>query len=86
MATLQVSKLGGPARTDDPVFRRSIVGRIGGSVPREVRLGDTTVWLTTGTSQRLTAWFHGDYFFVLSTRADYERPRTLLRELVEVRP
>lgn len=86
MATLQVSELGGPARVEDPAFRRQVVNLIGGSTPREVRLGDTAVWLTTGTNQRLQSWFNGDHFFVLSIRSDYERPRALLRELLEVQP
>lgn len=84
MATLQVSRLGGPARPDDRDFRAQVVNKIGGTAPREVRLGDMTVWLTTGNGQHLQAWFRDDLFFVLSIRSDYERPRSLLRELLEV--
>lgn len=86
MATLQVSRLGGPARPDDPDFRRGIVNQIGAAVPREVRLGEQAVWLSTGTNQRMQTWFKGDHFFVLTIRGDYERPRTLLRALLEVEP
>ena len=51
-----------------------------------VRLGASTVYLTTGTKQSIAVWFKGRYLFVLATRADYDEPRTLLRKALEIQP
>ena len=42
--------------------------------------------ITTGTKQSIAMWFKGRYLFVLSTRADYDEPRTLLRKALEITP
>ncbi|HEX9889108.1 MAG TPA: hypothetical protein VGA69_06495 [Nitriliruptorales bacterium] len=92
-ATLQVGHFGADAGGAQAVdywkdrrFRLGLVNNIGGSAPREVRLGGNPVWLTTGTNQQLSIWFHEEHFFVLATRADFTQPRSLLRELLEVTP
>jgi hypothetical protein len=86
MATFQVARLDDRARVEDPSFRRSFVQSLGGTEPRQVRLGTTELWTTTGNDQELAVWFDGSYLFVLSTRRDYERPRVLLRTMLEVQP
>ena len=86
MATLQVARLDDRARVRDEAFRRSFVSSLGGTEPRQVRLGTTDLWTTTGNDQELAVWFDGSYLFVLSTRKDYERPRILLRTMLEVKP
>ena len=86
MATLQVARLDDRARVKDTAFRRSFVQSLGGTEPCEVRLGTQELWTTTGNDQELAVWFDGVYLFVLSTRKDYERPRVLLRTMLEVKP
>jgi hypothetical protein len=86
MATLQVARLDDRARVEDASFRRSFVQRLGGPEPRQVRLGATELWTTTGNDQELAVWFDDEYLFVLSTRKDYERPRVLLRTMLDVKP
>jgi len=86
MATLQVARLDDRARVHDAGFRSSFVSSLGGTEPRQVRLGSTDLWTTTGNDQELAVWFDGPYLFVLSTRKDYERPRVLLRTMLEVKP
>lgn len=85
-ATLQVSKFIDDARYRDAGFRSSVVAKIGGSVPRVVRLGDQRVYLTTGSKQQIAVWFRDQYLFVLSSRDDFTQPRALLREALEIRP
>jgi hypothetical protein len=85
-ATLQVSKFIDDARYRDAGFRSSVVAKIGGSVPRLVRLGDQRVYLTTGSKQQIAVWFRDDYLFVLSSRDDFTQPRALLREALDIRP
>jgi hypothetical protein len=63
-----------------------VVNQIGSSTPRRALLGSTSVYLTTGTQQRIAVWFKGRYFFILAIREDYRHPRTLLREAVEIKP
>ena len=81
-ATLQVSHMG-PSADITPGFRRTIVNALGGQAPREVRVGDDTVWLATGANQLLISWFRDERFFVLSIRQDFLRPRELLRTILE---
>jgi hypothetical protein len=85
-ATLQVSRITDKGETDTDRFRRAVVNQLGDSTPQQVRLGDTTVYLTSGTDQRLAVWFQGQYFFVLASRNDFEQPRSLLRSVLELRP
>lgn len=83
-ATLQVSKLNDKADYREPSFRAAIVNQIGGSVPRLVRVGRENVWLTRGTKQSLSIWFRDEYLLVLAVREDYDKPRTLLREALQL--
>ncbi len=86
MATLQVSRFNPGADAAAETFRRTVVNQIGATAPRPVRLGADTVYLTTGTKQSIAVWFRGRYLFVLATRADYDQPRTLLRQALRIQP
>ena len=83
-ATLQVSRFSDGARYDEADFRQSVVNQIGSARPRTFRLGKRTVYLTTGTRQSIAVWFKGAHLFVLASRADYDQPRSLLREVLEL--
>lgn len=84
--TLQMSRFTADADSEKPRFRASVVQQIGSTVPKRYRMGDRTVFLTSGKRQSIAVWFDGRYFFVLSTRDDFDRPRALLREALEIRP
>ena len=83
-ATLQVSRFDDKARYHDPDFRQSVLLQIGSTVPRAFRMGDQTVYLSTGRRQNVVIWFKDKYLFVLSTREEFGRPRTLLREAIDL--
>lgn len=83
-ATLQVSRFSDDANYSDPSFRRTLLGRLGTSNPLVARVGGHTVYLTSGVKQGLAIWFTDDYMFILGTRQEYERPRELLREVLEI--
>jgi hypothetical protein len=85
-ATLQVSRFSAGARVEEPEFRQSVVNQIGSARPRTFRLGKRTVYLTTATKQSIAVWFKGRHLFVLASRSDYDQPRTLLREVLEIKP
>jgi hypothetical protein len=85
-ATLQISKFNDKAGYQDSGFRDSLLSQIGGSKPKAVRMGDQTVYLTSGTKQRIFVWFRDNYLLILSTREEYPTPRTLLRAALEIRP
>lgn len=85
-ATLQVSRFSDGARYQVEEFRQAVVNQIGSVRPRTFRLGERTVYLTTGTKQSIAVWFKGRHLFVLASRADYDQPRTLLREILEIEP
>lgn len=85
-ATLQVSRFNDHADAESSGFRRSLLTQIGGSRPREVRVGDDSVFLTSGTKQQLAIWFRGEHLLILATREDYPTPKTLLRRALEVQP
>lgn len=82
-ATLQMARFNRLARPDDPSFRRSITGLLGGSRPLELRVGDTNVYSTSGNKQDVFIWFTDEGFFVLSVHQDYVFPRTLLRRVID---
>lgn len=84
-ATLQVSRFTDDAKLDAQ-FRRGVVQQIGSTTPQAVRMGDKTVYLTTGKRQRVAVWFEGKYLFILGTREEYPTPRALLRDLLEIKP
>ena len=83
-ATLQVSRFDDVARYTDPDFRQSVLLQIGSTVPRAFRMEDQTVYLSTGRRQNVVIWFKDKYLFVLSTREEFGRPRTLLREAINL--
>lgn len=85
-ATLQVSRFNADADIGSSEFRQTIVNQIGSARPRAYRLGDKTVYLTTGTKQSIAVWFTGKHMFVLASRSDYDQPRTLLRHVLELKP
>jgi hypothetical protein len=84
--TLQVSRFTADANSEKARFRASVVQQIGSTVPKPYRMGERTVFLSTGKRQSIAVWFEGRYFFVLSTRDDFDRPRALLREALEIKP
>jgi uncharacterized UPF0146 family protein len=84
-ATLQVSRFNRGADVGSKKFREAVVNQVGASKPRAFRLGNRTVYLTTGTKQSIAVWFTGRYMFVLASRADYDEPRSLLRQALELR-
>lgn len=85
-ATLQVSRFNENADHRSSGFRSSLLAQIGGSRPKAVRMGKDTVYLTTGTRQRIAVWFRDEYLFILSTRDEFTQPRTLLREALGIQP
>jgi hypothetical protein len=85
-ATLQVSRFNQGADVGSRKFREAVVNQVGASKPRAFRLGTHTVYLTTGTKQSIAVWFTGRYMFLLASRADYDEPRSLLRQALELRP
>lgn len=86
-ATLQVSKFSSKARPKDPDFQNQVATQIGGQKAQRFRMGDHTVFRSSGRKQSIASWFTGNYYFVLSVRDAYPTPRTLLRKLItEVRP
>ena len=82
-ATLQASRFAEEARPEDAAFRASVVNQIGGVKAQQVRVGRHDVYLTRGTRQRIAVWFEGEDYYILSTREDFEQPRTLLRRVLE---
>jgi hypothetical protein len=85
-ATLQVGRFRDGVDFDDPGFRTGLLTQIGSTRPQGMRLGERTVYMTTGLEQRLAIWFSGDHMLILGTREEFDRPRTLLREMLELEP
>lgn len=85
-ATLQIVKLLETSDYRESWFRASMVNRIGSTRPRAVRLGDDTVYLTSGTRQSIAMWFRGPTFLVVNIRQDYPTPRELIRTALEIEP
>lgn len=83
-ATLQVSRFNRAADPGSKEFRSAIIDNLGTVRPQEMRIGNTSAFLTTGNDQSIFVWFEGRGFFVLTTHRDYEFPRLLLRRLVEL--
>lgn len=83
-ATLQVSRFAKGVDHRKRDFRQAIITQIGTTVPKSVRMGKHTVYLTTGKQQNVVIWFKENYTFVLTTREEYEQPRGLLREILEI--
>jgi hypothetical protein len=85
-ATLQVSRFRSNAPVARSSFRTSVVSQIGGRKSQQFRMGESTVYRTTGRKQVISLWFRGPYLFVLSVRDTFDHPRSLLREALEVKP
>jgi len=85
-ATLQVSRFKDPAKLRSRKLRDTLVGQVGGSRAQPIHVGSRTVFLTTGTKQRLSVWFNGRYVFVLAVRDDFRAQRDLLRAAVGIEP
>lgn len=85
-ATLQVSRFTPDADAGRGRFREAVVQQIGSTVPKPFRMGEDTVFLTTGRRQSIGVWFRGRHMFVLAMREEYERPRALLRRALEIQP
>lgn len=83
-ATLQVSRFTPEARPEAAAFRGAIISRIGATAPREIRVGDEQIFLTSGRNQVVFIWFQERGFFVLTARRDYAFSRTLLRRLLDL--
>ncbi len=81
-ASLQVSRFNAAAEPDDPEFTRSIAASIGGSAPREYRVGSEDVFATAASDQIIFTWFRDNGMFVLAVQKDFKFPRTLLRRLL----
>ncbi|MCA1845281.1 MAG: hypothetical protein LC792_19230 [Actinobacteria bacterium] len=83
-ATLQISKFTSAARYRKREFRQGILEQVGTTVPRQFRMGNQTVYLTTGKRQNVVIWFEGRYLMILSTREEFGEGRGLLRDLLDV--
>lgn len=83
-ATLQMGRFGQVADEGDDTFRRQIIGLMGTSTPREIRVGDETVWSSTGSQQSVFAWFRGRGFYVLTIHKEFPFELTLLRKLMSL--
>lgn len=83
-ATFQASAFNRFADPDDANFRRRIITLIGTVEPRELRMADVAVFVTSGKEQQIYVWFKEGGFYVLTIHQAYEFPRTLLRQMVEM--
>jgi hypothetical protein len=82
-ATLQVGRFNKVASPQKSKFRDAIIGQLGSTVPIRLRVGQSDVWLSSGSDQSVFSWFSGNAFYVLSVRSDYPFQRTLLRKLMD---
>lgn len=83
-ATLQIARFRDEERNRSDAFRQSILTQFGSTRPRETRMGDTIVYRTTQTKQTVAIWFDDLDWYLLSIRDEFDRPRTLMREVLEV--
>lgn len=85
-ATMEISHFRNDQRWSSSDFQLSIVGRLGSSVPIQVRLGAKTVYLTSSKGLALAIWFDRQFMMTLSIRNSYKTPKELLRQALEVNP
>jgi hypothetical protein len=85
-ATLQVSQLSNAFNIKSGRQKAALADKIGGSRAQPFRLGGDTVYLTQGIRQKISIWFRGRYLMVLSSREDFDQPRSLLRAALEIKP
>lgn len=83
-ATLQIARFRDEPRNRSNNFRQSILTQFGSTRPRVTRMGDTVVYRTTQTKQTVAIWFDDLDWYLLSIRDEFDRPRTLMRETLEV--
>lgn len=85
-ATIQVSEFSADARPGELAFRETIAGQVIGTGEdlRRFRMGDRIVYLGGSVRQTLAVWFSGNQLLVLVVRGEYEFPRALLRDLVQL--
>jgi hypothetical protein len=83
-ATLQMGRFGQVADEGNDTFRRQIIGLMGTSSPREIRVSNETVWSSTGSQQSVFAWFKGRGFYVLTVHKEFPFELTLLRKLMSL--
>lgn len=83
-ATLEVARFNSLARPEDSRFRGSIISVVGGAKPVSIRVGEESVFATTGTKQNIFTWFADRGFFILGVQEDFPFPRTLLRRLIDL--
>jgi hypothetical protein len=85
-ATLEIVRFFDEPRYTSSAFRGTIVNQIGSSRPATTRMGNHTVYRTTGTKQTVALWFAGRHMMLLAIRDDFAKPRTLIRRALEVEP
>lgn len=83
-ATLQVARFRDEERNRSAAFRNSILAQFGSTRPRATLMGDVTVYRTTQTKQIVAIWFDDLDWYLLSIRDEFDQPRTLMRETLEV--
>ena len=83
-ATLQIARFRDEPRNRSNSFRQSILAQFGSTRPRPTRMGSTVVYRTTQTKQKVAIWFDDLDWYLLSIRDEFDRPRTLMRETLEV--
>ena len=86
LATLQVSRFAPQVDASSPSVQASIVTQLSPTIPAMVRVGGTIVYHAQTSTVTLLSWFRGRYLFVLAIRDLVGRPRTLLREALEIKP
>jgi hypothetical protein len=84
VATLQATSLSDQFDYKSAKERTALAIKIGGGRAQQFRVGADTVYITQGQRQRIALWFRGRNLFVLSVRQDYEKPRSLIREALEI--
>jgi hypothetical protein len=83
-AVLEVAQLKPSVNGGDLSFQQSVVGQIGESVPRPVRVQKQTVYeATAADKQSVFTWFHAQRMYVLLTH-DVSDPKPLLQGLLQV--
>ncbi len=81
-ATLQISVFKESADYKASRFQQSVISLSGASAPEKLKVGDATVYSTTGNQQTVYIWFRGKTFYVLTIHVEYEQPKTLVRTVV----
>ena len=83
-ATLQIGQFADDADYEDEDFRSRLLANVGAGSVQESQVGGDSVYLTRGDRQQVAVWFRDDHMFVLSTREEFGRSRSLLRRSLEL--